>query len=155
MKNNTRTTTDYGTPELHKQHVINHVKTSDGRRVAIVRSTCPIDYYYHRSIITPQQYDAANILYRLWYYGAEKSSYVTVRDPREPSGEPNYEAKMELEQKYNNAMKELPVMVRLIIYNVVCLGEWAKYIKASVGRDRRMVLLHKGLDQLAKHFRIS
>lgn len=146
---------DFGTPELHKQHVVGQIENGDRRKISKVHSTCPIDFYYHQIIISPRQYDAANTLYRLWYYGAEKSAYVTVRNPTEPRGLANYESKVEMEEKYNAAMvaiKELPT--RLIIYNVVCIGEWAKYIKISIGRDRRMKLLKEGLDALADHFKI-
>ncbi len=145
---------DYGTPEFHKQQVVERVEIEPNHRVAFNRTTCPIEYYHNRGLIKSHQYDAANTLYSLWYYGAEKSGYVTVRDPRQPRGEPNYEAREQMEEKYNIAMKELPVVTRLIVYNVVCIGEWAKYIDVAVGKKRRNTLLQDGLNRLAKHFKI-
>lgn len=157
---------DNGTPEIHKQHI---VEEKNGR--AYVRSDVPIDYYLHRRLITLSQHEAAELLYFLWYHGAEKSSYVTVRDPRMPKGIPNHMRKEQLEQTYNKAMLSIKdVVTRLTVYNVVCIGEWLvglnkeallrghsdrkHYLKTAFGINRRMELLKDGLDQLQKHFRI-
>jgi hypothetical protein len=45
-------------------------------------------------------------------------------------------------------------LAKLIVYNVVCLGEWAAYITAAIPKYKRMKKLRDGLDALAKHFRI-
>lgn len=155
MQTTETTRRDFGTPELHKQHIVDQVENADRRKISIVRTTCPIDYYYHRNIITARQYDAANQLFRLWYFGAEKSPYVTVRNPTEPRGLADYESKIIMEEKYNDAMGAVgKLATRLIVFNVVCIGEWAKLVEIALGRNRRMVLLKEGLDLLANHFKI-
>src|ERR1700677_4687237 len=87
---------DSGTPELHERHIVEQV---GGKHY--VRTGVPIDYYLHRGRIKIHQWEAAELLYFYWYHGAEKSAYVTMRDPREPKGRADPMRKEQLEQSYN------------------------------------------------------
>lgn len=147
---------DHGTPEMHRRHLIVYEETSEVRRRARVITTVPIELYYKRSRIDARQYDAANELYRLWYYGAEKSRYVTSRDPREPRGGGAGDGQMELERRYNSARRAIRgLKAALVVYNVVCIGEWLQDIKhVGVPERSRMDYLREGLDDLANHFKM-
>lgn len=164
---------DLGTPELHQRHITAGEETNEVRRRTRVLSQVPIDYYLHQGWLSMQQWESAELLYFFWYYGAEKSGYVVSRDPRQPKGKADSMRREYLEQKYNEAVSEIGGLgAKLVVYNVVCLGEWARsdaelhalklsnkkhYLDAldkKVGRNRRMKLLRQGLDDLARHFRI-
>lgn len=158
---------DKGTPELHQRAVIE----TDGK-ATYNRSTTPMDYYLHRSIIQRHHWEAAEMLYFYWYHGAEKSAYVVSRDPRAPKGKGDQYKREQMEQSYKAAMAAITRTVpRLTVLNVVCYGEWLAdlskeemlqavqnpqhYLKQAFGKNKRMELLMEGLAQLAKHFRIA
>ena len=148
--------TDQGTPELRKRHVVTFEETSDVRKRARVMSEVPIDFYLHNGKISVRQWDAANLLYGFWYYGAVRSSYVVSRDPRTPRVEPNVESRGQCQQKYRKAMNAISgKQTQLLIYDVVCLGEFLININhIGVEKNRRLERLKDGLDDLARHFKI-
>lgn len=158
---------DKGTPELEQHHIVEQI----GKQ-RFVRTSVPIDYYLHKRYIKRHLWEAGELLFFYWYHGAEKSAYVTVRDPREPKGRGDSFRKEQMEQTYKAAMLAIRgVVPRLMVLNVVCYGEWLAHlnqdemIKAAshpapvalaraFGKNKRMQLLKDGLDDLAKHFRL-
>lgn len=170
QQENETTKSDLGTDELRQHHIVVVTETSEVRRRAQVRTSVPIDYYLDRGWISQRQWDAANDLYTLWYYGAVKSQHSMSRMdaplPKKgcyaPAPYNPTEKAIIMEKKYNDAIKSIPSLVtRLVVYNVVCMGEWAAYLEsmfnmqeAKIGKNRRLVVLREGLDAVAKHFRI-
>ena len=158
---------DTGTPELHERHIVEQV---GGKHY--VRTGVPMDYYLHRSLIKLHQWEAAELFYFYWYHGGGKICLCyRARSAYEPKGRADPMRKEQLEQSYNKAMLAIDnLVVRLTIYNVVCIGEWLvdldkeqmlksapekkHYLRMAFGKNRRMELLLQGLDDLAKHFKI-
>ncbi len=150
-------TRDYGTAELRQHHLVTYDETSEVKKRARVLTSAPCDYYLHRRNITQQQWEASEKLFFFWYHGAERSNYVTVRNPHEPSGgKGDPDSKIILEQKYNAAIKALPnAVIRLLVINVVCHGEYLATVNhLAIGKNARMEKLRDALDILAKHFGI-
>lgn len=146
---------DLGTPELRQHEIVSEEKTVKGKRRSRVETETPINYYKLRGWLTEKQERAGKEFYRIWYYGAEKLSYVQMRYCAEPEGgAPDYESKMIMEQKYKAALKAMRYNERQITHNVCCLGEWAKSVEVPgvMKRENKMTLLREALDGLAIHF---
>lgn len=150
---------DYGTPELRLK-----IAEAHHGRVPIVQegnekhvrnyAQVPVDFYFRTGVIDRRQWEAAGKLYRLWYYGAQKSNYVMMNLLRIDGKDPDADGGDVSAERYRDAMNALgETFTQLAVYNVVCIGEWAKYL-AGIPVRRRMNCLLNGLDRLADHFRI-
>lgn len=165
--------TDLGTPQIHQQHITVEQKTEEVSRRTRIMSQIPIDYYLHRGWITMQQWEAGDKFHAAWYFGAEKSLYVTTRYDTMPRGTWESESAEKMKKRYVEAVSSIRGLpAQLVVYNVVCLGEWARsdvelhrlkltnkkhYLEAldeKIGKNRRMKLLKQGLDDLARYFKI-
>ena len=148
---------DHGTPEMNQRNITRKEVTSEMKQRTRVITSVPMDFYLDRGWVKLGHWDAAEQLYRFWYYGAEKSSYVLMRDPREPKGSyGNENGKMIMERKYNDCMRSIrKLSCWLMVYNVVCMGEWASdVIHVGVGKNARMERLKEGLKDIAQHLKI-
>ena len=160
-------TRDEGTPELAQRHIIEVVGKQRFNRTGV-----PIDYYLHQRWIKLHLWEAAQKLYAYWYFGAEKCNYATVRDPREPRGNFDPYKREQMEESYKAALASINRTVpRLVVFNVVCMGEWlaglnkeamakymqnpTHYLNIAFGKNKRMALLIEGLEDLAKHFKLK
>jgi hypothetical protein len=149
---------DYGTIELRQQIIAANgalpiVQEGNDKHVRNM-TQFPIDYYYRQGFMDQRQWESAQRLYRLWYYGAEQSRYTLMRLVLPTGGEMANPA--EAAEAYRAAMNALlpDKIAYLIVYGVVCIGDWASYIQAAIPRYRRMSKLLDGLTALADHFHI-
>jgi hypothetical protein len=154
---------DFGTPELHRHAHIELTHTVEGHKRAYNSSQTPMDFYYKQghlgqeSYTAFQRYQAGNRFYALWYHGSSRLPMAQQRwdDIRTGTSHSNFDSRIQAEQAYKEAKSVFKSSVTaLIVYNVVCLGEWAKHLtNCGVSRDRRMEHLRDGLDDLVRHFK--
>lgn len=144
---------DDGTPEWRKRNSgnIQRVATGPGTSALKIREQVPIDRMVARGQINDEQYEAAEEFYRLWWFGAQKSHYATMRLDDTPRGQSSPESQYDIAFKYQKAQKAIrSVYHQLVILNIVCLQETPKYLNHNPAE--LMLRLREGLDDLALHF---
>lgn len=150
---------DIGTAELHSKEVVEVYGMQRKRRARILSS--PIDYYFARDFINKDQHNAGSQFYKLWYHGGGKPKYASMDLLRVPGiSDGDYSSSMR--EKYRAALEAFTSPVhRHIVYEVVCVGEYADSAMRRAIRDgiqgatnykKRMDHLRKGLDELVSHF---
>lgn len=107
----------------------------------------PLAFYFRKGIITGPQFEAGEMLHKVWYFGCA-SAHVQMRygEDHSTGGERFYTPPGFLAVQYRNAMLAIRgVAERRTAYKACCDEEY-------VGRGNPILLLRSALDDLDKHF---
>lgn len=152
---------DFGTPELrrHRGHVI--VNSLHGIKKSYVRKISILNYYFaNRKTINDIQYDAGNMVYKLYYNGVlsqfpkQIASYEAVRTFS--SNKNNVDDKiMDYHNRYTKALNVLDKEEKKIIIHVCCEEKSLNklYPKHFIPKAKKKFI--NALDKLAVHFGLS
>lgn len=130
----------------------------DGRgHVRAARSVVEsqLDWLLVHHNIDAEQHEAGLRYYRLWYFGCVKSHFVQSRYADTAGGEADPAFLARMADLYRRASKSIrSVAAKQAVYRVCCLSEPASHSLLRRRRTHAMAALRKGLDDLARHFRL-
>lgn len=118
----------------------------------------PIDYYFRRGLLSHDEYNAANKLYRDFVLSAQTSRMIMNLDPIK-SGEKNFTvAQMEARERWREAIMAIHGSIaKIIMIDVCCYGYWLKdtHYKHYKTSQERMARFHEALEDLVMHYFVA
>lgn len=125
--------------------------------VALNRKECPIEWYFHRGIVTQDQHAAAIKLRAHWeFFQLGKQSAVDPGRIRVDGGQPHGMTDRQLDavRVINTSLRAMGLIGSSVVVNVCCVGITLGAIEATMswrkgyGAER----LREALDDLAEHY---
>lgn len=145
---------DYGTPELCSRPGYAREYASQHQKRTRNQTQVPIDYYLKRNIITSEQHEAGDRLFRDFYYAGFIPS-ITARYDNKPGGGRGDElSQQQAMEYYRRAISCLGMKLRQVAVRVCCHGEMLEAVERELSLPVRSgkVMLGAGLEQLAMHY---
>lgn len=121
-------------------------------------SQVPIDYYFKRSLINQDEYNAANRLFRDFSLSGQTPGMSSNLDPNGGGGIGFTHIQLEARERWREAVKAIHGQIaKSIAVDVCCYGYWLKdtHYKHYKTSQERMARFHEILDDLISHYFVA